>query len=109
MSVLLSGTISAANSCPTSPRGAGSSGRRHADLGLVAQYAALADHQRPTNGTAVSSTTSESGYSSRDVRDSRDSRDVRDDAKPPYSYAQLIVQAVASAPDKQLTLHTSRI
>lgn len=28
----------------------------------------------------------------------------RDDAKPPYSYAQLIVQAIASAPDKQLTL-----
>ncbi|KAL0840872.1 hypothetical protein ABMA28_014676 [Loxostege sticticalis] len=96
------GTISAANSCPTSPRGAGSSGRRHADLGLVAQYAALADHQRPnSNGTAVSSTTSE--YSSRDVRDSRDARE-RDDAKPPYSYAQLIVQAVASAADKQLTL-----
>ncbi|CAG9786459.1 unnamed protein product [Diatraea saccharalis] len=101
------GTISAANSCPTSPRGAGSSGRRHADLGLVAQYAALADHQRPTNGTAVSSTTSDSGYVSRDVRDSREAREARearDDAKPPYSYAQLIVQAVASAPDKQLTL-----
>lgn len=28
----------------------------------------------------------------------------RDESKPPYSYAQLIVQAVASAPDKQLTL-----
>ncbi|XP_026333069.1 forkhead box protein K2 isoform X2 [Hyposmocoma kahamanoa] len=113
------GTISAANSCPTSPRGAGSSGRRHADLGLVAHYAALADHQRPTsNGTAASST-SDSGYGSsrdregrepRDVRESRD-RDrgdrgdrERDDAKPPYSYAQLIVQAVASASDKQLTL-----
>lgn len=27
-----------------------------------------------------------------------------DETKPPYSYAQLIVQAVASAPDKQLTL-----
>lgn len=27
-----------------------------------------------------------------------------DDGKPPYSYAQLIVQAIASAPDKQLTL-----
>ncbi|XP_053607428.1 forkhead box protein K1 isoform X2 [Plodia interpunctella] len=94
------GTISAANSCPTSPRGAGSSGRRHADLGLVAQYAALADHQRPSsNGTAVSSTTSESGYGS-----TRGSNEARDDAKPPYSYAQLIVQAVASAPDKQLTL-----
>ncbi|OQR67787.1 forkhead box protein K2-like, partial [Tropilaelaps mercedesae] len=27
-----------------------------------------------------------------------------DDQKPPYSYAQLIVQAISSAPDKQLTL-----
>ncbi|XP_052759568.1 forkhead box protein K1 [Galleria mellonella] len=105
------GTISAANSCPTSPRGAGSSGRRHADLGLVAHYAALADQRPSSNGTAVSSTTSDSGYSStRDVREARESREGRegregrDDAKPPYSYAQLIVQAVASAPDKQLTL-----
>lgn len=114
------GTISAANSCPTSPRGAGSSGRRHADMGLVAHYAALADHARPnSNGTAASSSNSDSGYGStrdvrdgrepregRDARDARDARerDARDDAKPPYSYAQLIVQAVASAPDKQLTL-----
>ncbi|CAG5051608.1 unnamed protein product [Parnassius apollo] len=99
------GTISAANSCPTSPRGAGSSGRRHADLGLVAHYAALSEHQRPTsNGTSASSTTTESAYSSRDTRESREHREARDDAKPPYSYAQLIVQAVASAPDKQLTL-----
>ncbi|XP_032524572.1 forkhead box protein K1 isoform X2 [Danaus plexippus] len=98
------GTISATNSCPTSPRGAGSSGRRHPDLGLVAQYAALADHQRPnSNGTAASST-SDSGYSSRDARDAREHREGRDEAKPPYSYAQLIVQAVASAADKQLTL-----
>ena len=29
---------------------------------------------------------------------------TKDDAKPPYSYAQLIVQAITSAPDKQLTL-----
>ncbi|XP_035432155.1 forkhead box protein K1 [Spodoptera frugiperda] len=100
------GTISAANSCPTSPRGAGSSGRRHADLGLVAHYAALADHARPnSNGTAASSSNSDSGYgSTRDVREAREPREARDDAKPPYSYAQLIVQAVASAPDKQLTL-----
>jgi forkhead box protein K len=28
----------------------------------------------------------------------------QDDSKPPYSYAQLIVQAIASATDKQLTL-----
>ncbi|XP_072932306.1 forkhead box protein K1 [Epargyreus clarus] len=99
------GTISATNSCPTSPRGAGSSGRRHPDLGLVAQYAVMnAEHQRPnSNGTAASSTTGD-GYSSRDARDAREHREGRDDAKPPYSYAQLIVQAVASAPDKQLTL-----
>lgn len=29
---------------------------------------------------------------------------VQDESKPPYSYAQLIVQAISSAPDKQLTL-----
>ncbi|XP_050671139.1 forkhead box protein K1 [Leptidea sinapis] len=122
------GTISATNSCPTSPRGAGSSGRRHADLGLVAHYAVLADHARPpTNGTPhtrASSTTEQSGREvreSRDVREGREGREARDvrdrerdrdrerersedAAKPPYSYAQLIVQAVASAPDKQLTL-----
>ena len=28
----------------------------------------------------------------------------KDGAKPPYSYAQLIVQAITSQPDKQLTL-----
>jgi forkhead box protein K len=29
---------------------------------------------------------------------------VRDESKPPYSYAQLIVQAITSAVDRQLTL-----
>lgn len=29
----------------------------------------------------------------------------QDDSKPPYSYAQLIVQAIALAADKQLTLN----
>ena len=28
----------------------------------------------------------------------------KDESKPPYSYAQLIVQAITSAADKQLTL-----
>ncbi|ROL49455.1 Forkhead box protein K1 [Anabarilius grahami] len=29
---------------------------------------------------------------------------IKDESKPPYSYAQLIVQAISSAPDRQLTL-----
>ena len=33
-----------------------------------------------------------------------DSGGVRDESKPPYSYAQLIVQAITSATDRQLTL-----
>ncbi|CAD5125627.1 DgyrCDS13828 [Dimorphilus gyrociliatus] len=56
------GTISAANSCPSSPR-----------PGVV---------QNPFN--------------------SEESK--LDDGKPPYSYAQLIVQAIASSTDRQLTL-----
>lgn len=29
---------------------------------------------------------------------------LQDESKPPYSYAQLIVQAISSAQDRQLTL-----
>ena len=32
------------------------------------------------------------------------SNEAKDDSKPPYSYAQLIVQAICTAQDKQLTL-----
>lgn len=35
---------------------------------------------------------------------SNSSSKSKDESKPPYSYAQLIVQAVASASDRQLTL-----
>uniref|UniRef100_A0A3Q0SHX8 Forkhead box K1 n=1 Tax=Amphilophus citrinellus TaxID=61819 RepID=A0A3Q0SHX8_AMPCI len=81
------GTISVPNSCPASPRGAGSSGYRYgrnvtSDLQLAAEYAAKAvSEQRRTGGDSP-----------------------RDESKPPYSYAQLIVQAISSAQDKQLTL-----
>ncbi|XP_029432194.1 forkhead box protein K1 [Rhinatrema bivittatum] len=83
------GTISVPNSCPASPRGAGSSGYRFSrniasDLQLAAEYAAKAasEQQADTSG--------------------RDS--PKDESKPPYSYAQLIVQAISSAQDRQLTL-----
>uniref|UniRef100_A0A3B4YF96 Forkhead box K1 n=1 Tax=Seriola lalandi dorsalis TaxID=1841481 RepID=A0A3B4YF96_SERLL len=81
------GTISVPNSCPASPRGAGSSGYRYgrnvtSDLQLAAEYAAKAvSEQSRTGGDSP-----------------------KDESKPPYSYAQLIVQAISSAPDKQLTL-----
>ncbi|XP_043484963.1 forkhead box protein K1 [Leptopilina heterotoma] len=114
------GTISAANSCPASPRAG--QGRRNisADLQMVAAYAAAVanDPQNSTNerhegGQSTSRMMSpEPGAESR-YRGGNSSgangtsarySPPKDESKPPYSYAQLIVQAIASAQDKQLTL-----
>ncbi|XP_062868656.1 forkhead box protein K1 [Trichomycterus rosablanca] len=83
------GTISVPNSCPASPRGAGSSGYRYghnitSDLQLAAEYAARAVSEQH--------------------KEALDRDSPRDESKPPYSYAQLIVQAISSASDRQLTL-----
>ncbi|XP_056135696.1 forkhead box protein K1 isoform X2 [Lampris incognitus] len=91
------------NSCPASPRGAGSSGYRYgrnvtSDLQLAAEYAAKAvSEQRRGTAEQRSTGTEQRGESTGD-----DS--PKDESKPPYSYAQLIVQAISSAPDRQLTL-----
>lgn len=79
------GTISAANSCPSSPRGAGTSGYK---LGRFVSSDLLNDNSQSENDKEASGGDS-----------------PKDDSKPPYSYAQLIVQAVTLAPDKQLTLN----
>ncbi|XP_076121017.1 forkhead box protein K1 isoform X1 [Alosa pseudoharengus] len=84
------GTISVPNSCPASPRGAGSSGYRFgrnitSDLQLAAEYAAKA-------------------VSEQQHREVSGRESPKDESKPPYSYAQLIVQAISSAQDRQLTL-----
>ncbi|XP_030590469.1 forkhead box protein K1 isoform X3 [Archocentrus centrarchus] len=91
------------NSCPASPRGAGSSGYRYgrnvtSDLQLAAEYAAKAVSEQRRNIAEQRS----GGSEQRGESAGGDS--PRDESKPPYSYAQLIVQAISSAQDKQLTL-----
>ncbi|XP_026676088.1 uncharacterized protein LOC103504856 [Diaphorina citri] len=145
------GTISAANSCPTSPRGLHNRRNVSADLHMAAHYAAahtnvvnhvtvvtshdenrqeflIANDESPDsshNGSILSpppapvtkSYRSSNGPSQSQLHQAVDSIITspysppkmslsisQDDSKPPYSYAQLIVQAVASAHDKQLTL-----
>lgn len=97
------GTLSVPNSCPASPRGAGSSGYRYgrnvtSDLQLAAEFAAQAVSEQRRNFMEQRS----SGSEGRGESAGGDS--PKDESKPPYSYAQLIVQAISSAPDKQLTL-----
>lgn len=95
------GTISAANSCPTSPRG-GTSHRPSfiSEVHIAALNAAAATnnnsikHEEKDNTPVIPNNESSSGGGG----------SPKDDSKPPYSYAQLIVQAISSAPDKQLTL-----
>ncbi|XP_078692261.1 forkhead box protein K1-like isoform X17 [Branchiostoma floridae x Branchiostoma belcheri] len=82
------GTISAANSAPSSPRSRTSSHKASVAQALqrAAEYAAAAMEEKEGQST------------------SEDSGAPQDNSKPPYSYAQLIVQAITSANDKQLTL-----
>ncbi|XP_043281816.1 forkhead box protein K1 [Venturia canescens] len=117
------GTISAANSCPASPRAGQSRRNISADLQMVAAYAAAVAHD-PQNSNMERSESGQSSSSQMSPEPGIEPRyrgnagggtggpngtaahysPPKDDSKPPYSYAQLIVQAIASAQDKQLTL-----
>ena len=149
------GTISAANSCPASPRGGHARRNISADLQMVAACVAksnsgshpvvntitvatsgddrsevLVGAATSSHGSVTLSVPSPEGSSHSSTLEqvliqSGNGHKVyssgsngthcpppnqesysppKDDSKPPFSYAQLIVQAVASAPDKQLTL-----
>ncbi|XP_078492557.1 transcription factor protein [Ciona intestinalis] len=80
------GTISAVNSCPSSPR---SSHMRNQNNNVTENLNAAA--------TAIAASVG-------DIPSDKISQQDPVDSKPPYSYAQLIIQAISSAPHRQLTL-----
>ncbi|EEC02885.1 forkhead domain-containing protein, putative [Ixodes scapularis] len=92
----------AANSCPASPR-AGSHHRRNiaSDLQMAAEAVERHEEAGPGMGHAL-------GGGAPGAPPHSNSQGTvggpEGDQKPPYSYAQLIVQAISSAQDKQLTL-----
>ncbi|XP_052068752.1 forkhead box protein K2-like [Mytilus californianus] len=102
-------STSAANSCPTSPRG-GTPYRPNCIL--EAQITAL--NAPVTSNSSANSLTNNNSIKHEEkdntpmLQNSETSSggggSPKDDSKPPYSYTQLIVQAISSVPDKQLTL-----
>ena len=82
-------SCSVPNSCPASPRG--DANHIYApNLQAVAELAAQDAAQTTVEEEKPNTSGGEGGG--------------KDDGKPPFSYAQLIVQAILSAHDKQLTL-----
>lgn len=85
---------SAANSCPTSPRGGINRRNIASELQMVAAYAAAAASNR--TDLKIQTNNGENQNSN--------NNGTSKEEKPPYSYAQLIVQAISSNSDRQLTL-----
>lgn len=107
-----SGTLSAVSSCPASPRNTNSKGNVSDDLHIAVAYAAQVVG---TPDSTISGSSPENPFGNNSINghfvpsviandNYIETTTNKEDLKPPFSYAQLIVQAIGSAFDRQLTL-----
>eukprot|EP00731_Ephydatia_muelleri_P029425 Em0020g1069a len=117
------GTISAVNSCPASPNSMEHRGHPVPSLDIMAKYASKLHVLASTTAAVTpeqgasdkpSSVTGEedddptpppsTSHEEPDQPDKQEDKSSEKHSKPPYSYAQLIVQALLSAKDRKQTL-----
>lgn len=95
--------FSVPNSCPTSPR-AGSNSNSNFSMEML-RTAAEAKNDKPKDDEQDLDFSDEAGTPTTPSPTVLSEKLKNPEDKPPYSYAQLIVQAITSAQDKQLTLN----
>ena len=95
--------FSVPNSCPTSPRGGSNSNSSFSIETL--RSAAEAKSDKPKDEDQELDSSDEAGTPTAPSPSALNEKLKNPEDKPPYSYAQLIVQAITSAQDKQLTLN----
>ena len=100
--------FSVPNSCPVSPKGGGTAPQNFTSTLLAAASAVANQKEEVDQDDFFEKSQDSSDEASTPTVPSPvmdDPRSRNPEEKPPYSYAQLIVQAITSASDKQLTLN----